>query len=105
MRWRPIKSAPKDRLVLLACWENQEDYYVCVGRYIDCPHTNTLIEAWRAGKEVDKTRIFKGWHDGYPGIMTGNLGKSWELRSGILFRPTHWMPLPNPPVRKPRFRT
>ncbi len=116
MRWRPIKTAPKDRLILLSCEENPEyDPYVCVGRWCDVPHTNEinwlLAGDSRLSSEIktldDLNRISKRdahWHDGYPGIMQGGNGIqswfSWEFRGGILFRPTHWMPLPEPPVKR-----
>ena len=119
MKWRPIKTAPKDRLILLSCNEHPEyPPYVCVGRWIDIPHTNevhwllmpehlrtppnflskdiTTLEQLATAHKADGH-----WHDGYVGIMQGHgVGQewqAWEFRGGILFRPTHWMPLPQSP--------
>jgi hypothetical protein len=95
VRWRPIKTAPKDKLILLSCDENPEyPPYVCLGRWVDVPHSNALIEAWRAHKQVDKERIFPGWRESHIGVLGGNLGCSWEYCGCILFHPTHWQPLP-----------
>ena len=112
MRWRAIKSAPKDKLILLSCNENPEyQPYVCVGRWIDVPHFNEVI--WlhqrdeRLSKDVktrdDLDRIAREqahWADGYLGIMRDGEGRQcYDMRGGVLFRPTHWMPLPKPPKR------
>lgn len=120
-RWQPIKTAPKDRLVLLSCNEHPEyPSYVCVGRWIDVPHTNEIHSFFaRDGRLNDKIKTLADlqcvakenahWGDGYPGIMEGfgHCGSwhSWEFRGGILFRPTHWMPLPKPPSPRPLKQT
>lgn len=110
MNWRPIKTAPRDRLVLLSCMENPEyGPYVCVGRWIDVPHTNSVHSFFaHDGRVSDTIKTLDDlkaqaqkdghWGDGYLGIMKGSFQmqdySSWEFRGGILFRPTHWMPLP-----------
>lgn len=116
MKWRPIKSAPKDTLVLLSCNENSEyPPYVCVGRWIDIPHSNQIHSFYaRDGRLADSIKTLADlqavakkdahWADGYIGIMQGGCGSenyfSHEFRGGILFHPTHWMPLPKPPKVK-----
>lgn len=115
MKWRPIKSAPRDCLVLLSCNEHPEyPPYVCVGRWIDVPHFNEVM--WlhnrdqrlspdiKTRDDLDATaKVVGHWSDGYPAILRDGDGRQcYELRGGILFHPTHWMPLPNPP--KPRRR-
>lgn len=116
--WRPIKTAPKDCLVLLSCDENPEyPPYVCVGRWIDVPHTNEIHSFFaRDGRISDNIKTladlqaqakkYAHWGDGYVGIMQGfGSGETWrshEFRGGILFRPTHWMPLPKPPTKRKR---
>lgn len=113
MKWRPIKTAPKDKLVLLSCKERPEyPPYVCVGRWIDVPHFNEIM--WYHSKDerinfdVIKTiddlyaqsKADGHWADGYVGILRGGDGREChDMRGGILFHPTHWMPLPNPPKR------
>lgn len=121
MKWRPIKSAPKDRLILLSCDENPEyPPFVCVGRWIDVPHFNCV--QWllcppdkrqpanfvRADiqtlddlmKDAKKNPY---WHYGYVGILKGGDGyECYDMRGGIVFRPTHWMDLPEPPKTKRR---
>jgi hypothetical protein len=115
MKWRPIKTAPKDKLILLASDEHPEyPLYVCVGRWIDIPHTNTLHSFYakdgRVSEDIKTVEQLLAvekknghWHDGYAGIMeswsTEGKVNTWEYRGGILFRPTHWMPLPKPPTR------
>jgi hypothetical protein len=96
-RWRPIATAPKDRLILLAEPQNGEyPWLVLFGRWIDVPHTNEVISSLRENRATRKTT---GWFGSYPGIMqhTGSLDNlSYEER-GLFFQPTHWKPLPNPP--------
>lgn len=121
MRWRSIKSAPKDRLVLLSCNEHPEyPPYVCAGRWIEVPHSNEvhwlLTGDHRISADLktldDLTKQAQRdahWCDGYPAIMRGGDGtrswESWEMRGGILFRPTHWMPMPESPrFKKPAKR-
>ena len=105
MKWRPIKSAPKDRQILLACLENEEyGYYVTQGRWIDVPHTNLYLEKWKeGGRNAQDICVDPHWHDGFVGIMEhggAGSGRTWEFRGQILFNPTHWMPLPEPPKRR-----
>jgi hypothetical protein len=113
MKWRPIKTAPKDKLILLSCDEVPNGTpYVCVGRWIDVPHFNQIMSFMsndgRLSENVksidDLYTIAKKdahWADGYVGILRGGDGREcYEMRGGILFRPTHWMPLPKPPTKK-----
>ena len=67
-KWQPIESAPKDELILI--WPTYSD-----GR----PRS----AKWRAMKR---------------GFMVENGGR-WEHGYGaaIPMKPTHWMPLPQPP--------
>ncbi len=118
--WRPIKTAPKDCLVLLSCNENPEyPPYVCLGRWIDLPHTNQVHSFFaHDGRIADNIKALDDlnacakkeahWGDGYVGIMQGSfMGQDYfshEFRGGILFRPTHWMPLPKPPIRRKSVR-
>lgn len=110
LRWRDIRTAPKDCLVLLSCMENPEyGPYVCVARWIDVPHTNSVHSLFdKDGRLSEEIKTLEDlnqqaeqtayWHDGYPGIMEGcghgESWLSWEYRGSILFNPTHWMPLP-----------
>lgn len=109
-RWRPISTAPKDRQVILACIENGDDFYVCQGRWVDVPHTNTWTELWRANlhlpmsaiDEMAKKGVEGQWMESHVGYMQHNTGSfTYELRGSILFYPTHWMPLP----KEPGFKT
>jgi len=116
MKWRPIKTAPKDKLILLSCEEHPEyPPYVCVGRWIDVPHTNTLRSFLAKDGNINSDiqtleQLLEAeakdghWHDGYVGVMECHghhqTVRTWEFRGGILFHPTHWMPLPEPCKKK-----
>lgn len=112
-KWRPIKTAPKDQQILLACLENCEDFYVCQGRWVDVPHSNTWTAIWRANAHLPMAEIDKlaaknvegHWMEAHIGIMQHNTGShTYEHRGGILFRPSHWMPLPKAPTSKSAWR-
>jgi hypothetical protein len=104
MKWRPIKTAPRDRQILLACMENGEDFYVTQGRWVDVHHSNTVHDAWRKDLSIPSHKVIESlpkpaahWMEAHVGYMEGTLGTTYETRGGILFRPTHWMPLPEGP--------
>lgn len=70
--WQPIDSAPKDCFVLLFCPGEGHDEQR-VGQW--CKSFDTDDEAWR-----------------YAALWCGDAYVS------VLCKPTHWMPLPDPPV-------
>jgi hypothetical protein len=105
VRWRPIRTAPKDEIILLAEPPNpaRDNWFVMTGRWITLPHTNELMKAMKEHKPI--TKIEPHWLACYPGIMVlggAYNGKTHEGRDYIM-HPTHWMPLPNPPRGKFRY--
>lgn len=105
-KWRPIRSAPKDRTqVLIAAVNGDGDYFVCEARWVDVPHNNELMKSWENGgtRDAQKIPAKAYWRDGRAAILDHGgacTGKTWEARSDIIFHPTHWMPLPNPPTKR-----
>lgn len=105
LRWRPIKTAPRDQIILLAQPPHNPDeygWYVCQGRYLDIAHVNEVHVCLREGKPVvgQMGGFHPHWAATYDGIMdigTAHASyKGYESRSNIVY-PSHWMPLPPPP--------
>ena len=71
-RWQPIKSAPKDRRLLLFG--------------LMCQHE---------GLRIDGPEVFTGYWDNIDSAWCGS-GSTVE---GPFYVPTHWRPLPDPPRR------
>lgn len=104
MKWRPIKTAPKNEMILLAQPPTpaKETWTVLQGRWITVPHTNAIMNAVENQQPMPKAEPH--WIVAYPGIMDlggAYNGKSYEDRS-MIFYPTHWMPLPPAPKVKTR---
>lgn len=82
MKWQPIDTAPKDKLILVydptLFPESIEDppgsmqYRISESRY----RRGVYISCWRAGDSLNRAH----WADGQ-----------------VKGAPTHWMPLPEPP--------
>lgn len=102
MKWRPIKTAPKDKIILLAEPPHSDEYpwTVMQGRWIELPHTQTVMQSLRENKPVPAAPVNPAWLGCYHGIMQGGsqlyAGLSYEERPLVL-KPTHWKPLPLPP--------
>lgn len=86
MEWQPIETAPKDgRLIDVWCpWDGN-----------DAGGIRLTDVAWHDGDEFDK---HVGWSritdDGYRDMV--EMGPTCDF--GLPeWRPTHWMPLPEPP--------
>ena len=71
MTWQPIETAPKD-------WKTVIDLWSDGARYPDC--------RWNMAFEDE----YHGWEQRYSETRDG-----WHDRRDL--RPTHWMPLPEPP--------
>lgn len=106
--WRPIKTAPKDKLIILAQPPHSYGEYpwtVMQGRWIDVPHTNEVNTALVEGRNPEEIKTWPHWAGCYDGIMQthchgqGDQMYSYEPRPVVLY-PTHWMPLPTPPKGK-----
>ena len=69
--WQPIETAPKDRAVLLYC----PDIGVVRGMWNSCEHAKNPKPYW----SIDREHLF-------------------GTRLVRLNQPTHWMPLPDPPI-------
>jgi hypothetical protein len=104
MNWRPIKTAPLNRQVLLAqapIDHAQVPWIIMAGRWIEVPHLNAVLQAKGQPVGVEEGH----WEGGYVAILDCSPHqppKVYEARS-ILMHPTHWMPMPQPPqTRKKR---
>lgn len=105
MKWRPVKTAPKDKLILLAqppYNPGDDPWVVMQGRWVDMPHSNQVMKHLREGTmaSIPKPPYDPGWEAHYPGIMQhGGMwhGYTYEPRE-VRLHPTHWMPLPKPPT-------
>lgn len=74
--WRPIETAPKDRLILLYCTEDNSRWWAM----------------WQGGRwyGVDDMGLTREGHSaGDPEVVTG-----WAV--------TAWMPIPDQPYRDPQ---
>jgi hypothetical protein len=106
-KWRPIKTAPKDKLILLAQPPHNYGEYpwvVMQGRWIDIPHSNEVHKCLLDGTPIPKAPVHPHWAGTYDGIMQNHGDRcdgvlSYEARSLVMY-PTHWMPLPEPPKGK-----
>ncbi len=83
--WQPIETAPKMRTILLfAVTDVAEDGTV--------RNWKMATGSWHTGYEDERSRAV-----GYsPWTWDGHQVRSYEVH------PTHWMPLPAPPVRRDR---
>jgi hypothetical protein len=83
LEWRPIETAPKNRLILVG-------YFNSLGKW------RSMHAQWRDDlpqhddADAEDEPAPAGWYEG-------------SLDAEILFpcQPTHWMPLPAPPAREP----
>jgi hypothetical protein len=73
-RWRPIETAPNGEDILVFCPDAKEPQIVIAAllTFVDCK---------------DETDTEDAWHD------------VW-METDLDVEPTHWMPLPEPPVGK-----
>ena len=100
--WRPIKTAPKDQIILLAQPPHSDEYpwTVMQGRWIEQPHTQVMLKCLRENQPVPVAPVNPCWLGCYHGLMRGGShlydGLSYEERPLVLY-PTHWRPLPEPP--------
>ncbi len=110
-KWRPIKTAPKDQMILLAeHYPNGENgWNVFEGRWIEIPHENEVFPS-RDCSLIDCVNPVAIWNNAkqnghwsvvYPAIFGYSLGQYWRAKSIIVY-PSHWMPSPKPPTKKPK---
>lgn len=104
MKWRPIKTAPKDRHVLLRypSFADPETDVVTQGCWIEHHHSSVVMELLERGLDPSKVTPVSGWRVAYVAILQHGgrwRGLAFEARS-CWVEPTHWMPLPEVPIRK-----
>lgn len=110
VQWRSIKSAPKDRLILLAepNVERGSGWIVTIGRWIDIPWKAQFID-YLQKHSADPSTPFPaarcpGWKSCYPGIMEshdnhGNIYNYAEDRWFYSMKPKLWAEIPEPELR------
>lgn len=75
MSWQPIESVPKDGVVVLLFWSNRDvDWWA--------------VAAWETFTDGSAGWIGQSFHSEPQGNWTSLIGED----------PTHWMPLPDPPL-------
>ena len=82
MDWQPIETAPKDGAAIILCWAIDDD-----GHPIDWTE-----DPKTAGVFVQVASFWEGENDW---IVYCDL----TIDPRLHFDPTHWMPLPKPPVQ------
>lgn len=70
--WQPIETAPKDGSAILI-WQPDRSKYWGLGNFDDLRYA---IGYWRVADKIG----------------------SWGNRNSAVVNPTHWMPLPAPPL-------
>jgi len=104
MKWRPIKSAPKDQHIILRypSFEDHKQDVVNQGRWVDCHHVHVVSDIRRQGKNPDTVPTEGHWEIAYVAVIQH--GGAWTGHSfqekGVRVEPTHWMPLPSIPKRR-----
>lgn len=104
-RWRPIRTAPKDRMIQLAWTDNGVEWSVLPGRWIDVHHRNYVTDCIVHGLKVHP--VVEGhWQCSYLAILQHGNGSRQETSYGeassIVFHPVYWQPLAAPPKRAAR---
>ena len=79
--WRPIETAPKDGTTILLHHQAETEW-----REPECNDVNTVVASWWE-EEPDENGELGDW------ICYMDLPRD----PACPFKPTHWMPLPDPP--------
>jgi len=81
--WRPIETAPKDGRALLLGYTNQHGRWRTLrGRWVPIEE---ILEEWQELEDHEE-----GWYEAP--VEPDEIPNVWETT------PTHWMPLPAPPI-------
>jgi hypothetical protein len=91
MEWRPIETAPKDGAPVLL-WLNPPLDTNCIVGYA-IPGTLSVVVGWAS----DTWRGYTEWNCGFCEDGTADT-EGYSCALMIAVYPTHWMPLPPPPV-------
>lgn len=83
MKWQPINTAPKDGRAVLLCWAIDAN-----GKPIDWTEQPESFDIF--------VQVASWWDRNDAWIVYCSMAQELELH----FEPTHWMPLPDPPVKE-----
>ena len=82
MKWQPIETAPKDgRTLLLGFHNSHGNWRTLRGQWF----TQEMIEEWW-DEDYEGS---EGWYE--TSVEADDIPNCWNTK------PTHWMPLPEPP--------
>ena len=83
MKWQPIETAPKTGRTLLLGYHN------ALGKW------RTLRGEWMSAERIDEWEEPEGCDEGWyeTSVENDDIPNCWPTN------PTHWMPLPEPPVQ------
>lgn len=99
-KWQPMRSAPKDRHILLAydSFDVEGKISVCMGKWISLAHEKAYEDARRTGKSMD-TRNVPGWRVCYFSTWQhcghGGCRETFEERCAFIKKPLAWQELPD----------
>lgn len=96
MKWKPIKTAPKDQQIIISYRGGSGEPYSGQGRWVNWPST-LAAERFEAHGTPIPSCDEGHWEIAYIAVIEHSRGMplTWETKN-YRCEPTHWMPLPAP---------